>query len=169
MRGKSLPLQLWISRKLSNLIILLPSGLPILSEKRFFFFFFALLTPHACMLTHFSFVWLFVTLQTIAICQAPLPILTSHNNVNQISLSEKMAMLNSFQLLWPLYTRALWTCSLVWGEGGWVRLRKKFTSSTSFVEPPIYVCMARVPCIWVSNQFSHSVVSDSVTQWTAVC
>ena len=81
-----------------------------------------------------------------------------------------MVMLSSFQLLWSLCTRALWTWSLVWGEGGWLILRRKVTSSTSFVKPPVYVCVARVLCICVSItglgylliQFSHSVVSNSL-------
>jgi len=113
----------------------------------------------------------------ITICQAPLCVLTTHNDINQISLSEKMVMLSSFQLLWPFCTRALWTWSLVWGEGGWLILRRKVTSSTSFVKPPVYVCVARVLCICVSIrglgylliQFSHSVMSDSATPWTAAC
>ena len=112
----------------------------------------------------------------ITICQAPLRVLTTHN-INQISLRGKMVMLSSFQLLWSLCTRALWTWSLVWGERGWLILRRKVTSSTSFVKPPVYVCVARVLCICVSIkglgylliQFSHSVMSDSATPWTAAC
>ena len=104
----------------------------------------------------------------MAICQAPLPILTPHNNINQISLSEKMVMLSSFHLLWPLCKRVLWTWSGV--EGGWLTLRRKVTSSTSFRKPPVYICVARVLCICVSIkglghlliQFSHSVMSDSL-------
>ena len=73
--------------------------------------------------------------------------------------------------------KGLWTWSLVWGEGGWLILRRKVTSSTSFVKPPVYVCVARVLCICVSItglgylliQFSHSVMSDSATPWTAAC
>ena len=113
----------------------------------------------------------------ITICQAPLCVLTTHNDINQISLREKMVMLSSFQLLWPFCTRALWTWSLVWGEGGWLILRRKVTSSTSFMKSPVYVCVARVLCICVSIrglgylliQFSHSVMSDSATPWTAAC
>ena len=116
------------------------------------------------MLTHFSHVQLFVALWTITICQAPLCVLTTHNDINQISLSEKMVMLNSFQLLWPLCTRALWTWSLVWGEGGWLILWRKVTSSTSFVEPPVYVRAARVLCICVSIRGLGYLLIQSVTQ-----
>ena len=97
----------------------------------------------------------------MAICQAPLPILTPHNNINQVSLSEKMVILSSFQLLWPLCKRALWTWSSV--EGGWLTFKRKVTLSISFRKPPVYVCVARVLCICVSIkglghlliQFSH--------------